>query len=268
MSKGRFGMSKAKKAEKEARKLKSREWKRKRTEGDDVSDLNVRHRAYYSIQLPKLLGKPENYRKLVETFRKDLVLTFRLADTAPKFVRHASVHFLDHLESYIGKKGKEYMWEHRGSYGEGFMSRLFTGEDFAWKGGVANRVVSENKGLAILQTFLTREVNLGHIVRQEFVSMLPARFCDVKKGDVVLDMCAAPGNKTQQLLELTGTEGCVVGNDADVKRIDIIRRRLVPQPQLVLTRALAEDLCQLDIHPGIPQGTPSGDITRGEGLCE
>lgn len=61
----------------------------------------------------------------------------------------------------------------------------------------------------------------GHIGRQEAVSMLPPMFLDVQKDDIVLDMCAAPGSKTLQILEkvsLSEGNGIVVANDADSKR--------------------------------------------------
>lgn len=61
----------------------------------------------------------------------------------------------------------------------------------------------------------------GHIGRQEAVSMLPPMFLDVQKDDIVLDMCAAPGSKTLQILEKLQKQdghGIVVANDADSKR--------------------------------------------------
>ena len=60
----------------------------------------------------------------------------------------------------------------------------------------------------------------GHIGRQEAVSMLPPMFLDVQKDDIVLDMCAAPGSKTLQILEKVHRSegnGIVVANDADSK---------------------------------------------------
>ena len=61
----------------------------------------------------------------------------------------------------------------------------------------------------------------GHIGRQEAVSMLPPMFLDVDPNDIVLDMCAAPGSKTLQILERVHRSeggGIVVANDADSKR--------------------------------------------------
>ena len=61
----------------------------------------------------------------------------------------------------------------------------------------------------------------GHIGRQEAVSMLPPMFLDVHPDSIVLDMCAAPGSKTLQILEKVHRSegnGIVIANDADSKR--------------------------------------------------
>jgi 16S rRNA C967 or C1407 C5-methylase (RsmB/RsmF family) len=41
----------------------------------------------------------------------------------------------------------------------------------------------------------------GNISRQEAVSMIPPLFMDIKPHHKILDMCAAPGSKTAQLIE-------------------------------------------------------------------
>ena len=43
---------------------------------------------------------------------------------------------------------------------------------------------------------------MGNISRQEVVSMIPPLLMDVKPGMTVLDMCAAPGSKAAQLIEM------------------------------------------------------------------
>lgn len=43
---------------------------------------------------------------------------------------------------------------------------------------------------------------MGNISRQEAVSMVPPLFMDIKPHHTVLDMCAAPGSKTAQLIEM------------------------------------------------------------------
>jgi len=68
--------------------------------------------------------------------------------------------------------------------------------------------------------FLVQETTLGNICRQEAVSMIPPILLDVQSHHRVLDMCAAPGSKTNQLIEFLHTgcgdadpQGVVIAND-------------------------------------------------------
>ncbi|CAI9620003.1 unnamed protein product [Staurois parvus] len=65
----------------------------------------------------------------------------------------------------------------------------------------------------------------GNISRQEAVSMIPPVLLDVQPHHKILDMCAAPGSKTKQLIEMLHAdmdvpfpEGFVIANDVDNKR--------------------------------------------------
>lgn len=52
------------------------------------------------------------------------------------------------------------------------------------------------------QNFLVAETDVGNITRQEVVSMIPPLLMDIKPGMTVLDLCAAPGSKSAQLIEM------------------------------------------------------------------
>ena len=52
------------------------------------------------------------------------------------------------------------------------------------------------------QRFLVSETGVGNISRQEQVSMIPPLVLDVRPEHTVLDLCAAPGSKSAQLIEL------------------------------------------------------------------
>lgn len=49
--------------------------------------------------------------------------------------------------------------------------------------------------------FIVTETETGRLFRQEKVSMIPVTLLNPKPGEKVLDMCAAPGSKTIQILE-------------------------------------------------------------------
>ncbi|PHJ16214.1 trna (cytosine -c)-methyltransferase [Cystoisospora suis] len=57
------------------------------------------------------------------------------------------------------------------------------------------------KPLLNFHRFLVAQSEAATIMRQEVVSMIPALFLDIKPDSFVLDLCAAPGSKTSQLLD-------------------------------------------------------------------
>ena len=82
--------------------------------------------------------------------------------------------------------------------------------------------------------------------------MIPAFFLDIEPSHVVLDMCAAPGSKTFQLLEmLHGSlgdntsipKGFVIANDVDMKRCNLLthQTKRVNSPGLLVTNHEAQN---------------------------
>lgn len=87
-------------------------------------------------------------------------------------------------------------------------SNIFTLKPLEWYGGQAawqlsipRGVLREHSDLARLHVWLVQQTTAGTITRQEAVSMLPPLLLDVKRGMRCLDVCAAPGSKTSQLIE-------------------------------------------------------------------
>lgn len=88
---------------------------------------------------------------------------------------------------------------------------------------------------------LLKRENDNGILRQELVSMIPVSLIDLSPSDVVLDMCAAPGNKSVQILELmyekalqTGSlpSGLLVANEILQSRADKLINFLQSQPAI------------------------------------
>lgn len=70
---------------------------------------------------------------------------------------------------------------------------------------------------------------LGLLQIQEAVSMLPVKLLDPQPGERVLDLCAAPGNKTAEIAVAMQNTGTVVANDRNYQRMKAlgqIMRRL------------------------------------------
>ncbi|KAG7665799.1 NCL1 [[Candida] subhashii] len=98
-------------------------------------------------------------------------------------------------------------------------------DGLGWQLDVSKAVIRKQKEFAKTQRFLVVETQVGNISRQEAVSMIPPLLMDIKPHHYVLDMCAAPGSKTAQLVEALHSDdenklptGFVLANDSDYKR--------------------------------------------------
>lgn len=65
----------------------------------------------------------------------------------------------------------------------------------------------------------TREHALGYFYVQEAASMIPPIVLDPRPGELVLDMCAAPGSKTTQIGQYMENKGLLIANDFTGNRI-------------------------------------------------
>ncbi|KAJ6289101.1 hypothetical protein OIU76_024989 [Salix suchowensis] len=103
-------------------------------------------------------------------------------------------------------------------------------DNLAWHSNFSRMQLRKNQTLERFHEFLKLENEIGNITRQEAVSMVPPLFLDVCPDHFVLDMCAAPGSKTFQLLEIiyqstkpgSLPDGMVMANDLDVQRCNLL----------------------------------------------
>lgn len=114
-------------------------------------------------------------------------------------------------------------------------------DHLAYSMNTPKHVIRKFPPFAAFQKFLVSETSVGNISRQEIVSMIPPLLIDLTPGMTVLDMCAAPGSKAAQLLEMLH-----VGEEVR------IRKAMGDNP------ADGEDVADLDVD--------SGDDGRATGL--
>lgn len=135
-------------------------------------------------------------------------------------------------------------------------------EGLGWHLDVRKNVLRKSPEFKRFQQFLVHETEVGSISRQEAVSMLPPLFLDVRPEHLVLDMCAAPGSKTAQLIEAIHSPlttepdafdpmpmGIVVANDSDTKRTHMLvhQAQRLPSPNLCVTNVDASNMANIQV---------------------
>ncbi|KAL1891230.1 tRNA (cytosine-5-)-methyltransferase ncl1 [Ceratocystis pirilliformis] len=117
-------------------------------------------------------------------------------------------------------------------------------------------VVRRFPPFAAFQKFLVSETSVGNISRQEIVSMIPPLLIDLKPGMSVLDLCAAPGSKSAQLLELVHA-----GEEARIKKV--LRQHATEDGLALGTETEEEANADLSADPS-DQGRATGLIVAND----
>lgn len=104
-------------------------------------------------------------------------------------------------------------------------------DQLAWSMTTPKQVIRRFAPFASFQKFLVAETDVGNISRQEVVSMIPPLLIDVRPGMTVLDMCAAPGSKSAQLMELlhAGEEDAILQAAKQVEEGSAVPEPLGPE---------------------------------------
>ncbi|EEB07022.2 tRNA (cytosine-5-)-methyltransferase [Schizosaccharomyces japonicus yFS275] len=163
---------------------------------EEIVFENEKFESYYAVQnLFAHKESPEQeYKLLIEFMKKQLPTTFRISG----FRKHA-VELKKHFEKYYVPDLQNVTYEGQNIPPPQVLS--WYPDDLAYMIDARKETIRKSPPLKRLQRFLVCETEAGNISRQEAVSMLPPLFLDFEPHHVVLDMCAAPGSKTAQLIE-------------------------------------------------------------------
>jgi multisite-specific tRNA:(cytosine-C5)-methyltransferase len=191
----------------------------------------IRFEAFYKAQ--GFVAEGSDWDSFMEHLRSPLPACFRLNPNYP-FVDRLVEELHDLVDSAERAAAAEA--EVPSSGRKPTMSKLvWVPNGMAYQLGTDRRSIRRTAGLEALHQWMIRHTENGNITRQEAVSMVPPLALDVAPHHRCLDMCAAPGSKTSQLLEVvarswTGagsgdhgqadepSQGLVVANDADTDR--------------------------------------------------
>ncbi|EEC83759.1 hypothetical protein OsI_29649 [Oryza sativa Indica Group] len=181
---------------------------------------NPAFEEYYKEQR---IVREEEWDDFISVLRKPLPATFRI---------NASSQFFKDICSKLENDFKRYLEsEVSDEYGEDAIRPLpwYPG-NLAWHLNFSRKQLRKNQALESFHEFLKHESEVGNITRQEAVSMVPPLFLNIQPDHHVLDMCAAPGSKTFQLLEMIHQSkepgllprALVVANDVNAQRCDLL----------------------------------------------
>lgn len=187
----------------------------------DIVKENENFEKYYKLQK---ICPEEDWDSFLKSIRSDLPTTFRV--TGSRGEAQALLNIIRHefFENYInGAKDLIENEEKESNEFEKPICLSWYPDGLAWQLQLTRRDIRRSEHFFKLHNFLIAETNSGGISRQEAVSMIPPILLDVKPHHKVLDMCAAPGSKTAQLIEFLHAgegipSGFIVANDIDNNR--------------------------------------------------
>ncbi|KAM0749571.1 S-adenosyl-L-methionine-dependent methyltransferase [Meredithblackwellia eburnea MCA 4105] len=224
----------------------------------DVPDTNESFVAYYKKQA---IVPDEEWDTFIQKLHDPLPTTFRIT---------SSREIAQSLNEMIKKVFVPYLTgiEHEGVPLEAPAPIPWYPDGLAWQLNVPKSAIRKNEGFKKFQSFLVYETDAGNLSRQEAVSMIPPLLLDVQPHHNVLDMCAAPGSKSAQLLEALHTlprdktipPGLLIANDSDAKRCHLLVHQSlhrIPAAGMMVTN---HDASQM---PGMKIPINASDDTEG-----
>mmetsp|Transcript_23203 Transcript_23203/g.30241 ORF Transcript_23203/g.30241 Transcript_23203/m.30241 type:complete len:746 (-) Transcript_23203:98-2335(-) len=211
--------------------------------------------AYYKAQ--NIVNDEQDWNTMVETFMRPLPASLRINFDCP-----------------YGERLKQELLEFCATVKENGVGAVRTLDWFpdgrGFQLGLDRNSIrkSQDPSLRGLHKWLIHHTEGGMLTRQEAVSMIPPCVLQVEPHHLILDMCASPGSKTTQMLEViqnsaksSGTEprGMVIANDCDTQRAYMLAHQCkrINSPALVITTHLGQ------FFPNItPKGQSSGIFDR------
>ncbi|KAM0791035.1 hypothetical protein ACM66B_004331 [Microbotryomycetes sp. NB124-2] len=197
---------------------------------DRWADPELKSEKFESYYKAQNIVPQDEWEQLMAALREPLPTTFRITasrDIAPRLQQMIKDEFVPYLTGI----------EYEGVPLDAPKPLEWYPQGFAWSLKAPRQAIRKQEAFKRFQHFLVHEAEVGNISRQEAVSMIPPLMLDVQPEHYVLDMCAAPGSKSVQLLEAlqipagssssvhaaaTLPPGLLIANDSDAKRCHLL----------------------------------------------
>jgi len=199
----------------------------------DIVRENEAFVHYYKAQN---LVSDEDFDKMIKSLQSDLPASFRITgcrQLARRLRKIIEGQYFKEIAEFCEKGGQAVIPKCLDWYPDRMAYQL----------NVTRKDIRREEIYFRLHNFLISETETGNISRQETVSMIPPLVLDVKPEHKVLDMCAAPGSKTAQLIEALHSDegtlptGVLVANDADNARCYMLthQAKRLQSPCVIIT---------------------------------
>ncbi|XP_021962974.1 RNA cytosine-C(5)-methyltransferase NSUN2 isoform X2 [Folsomia candida] len=211
----------------------------------DIIRENANFEKYYRMQN---ICPDEEFDQMMAMCRQSLPASFRI--TGSRSEAKAMLHIVENcLIKDIIEVGKS---EDQQVEIKPFALPWYPGKT-AWQINLTRNDIRRNEAYARFHNFLVWETESGNTSRQEAVSMIPPLALKVEPHHKVLDMCASPGSKTAQIIEMLHAEdskppeGYVIANDMDNKRCYMLvhQGKRLQSPAFVVTNHDASQFPEL-----------------------
>ena len=237
--------------------------------------------SYKFVKCATAEEKEEERQRWKESLKVPLPAAFRIGNDVDSELRERLEHELD---QYVGEK-MEIELEPRGGKQKIDALGLKPEVKFVapvkkipfvphgYQLSVDRFTIRRTAKLQPFHDWLKVQTEAGFITRQETVSMIPPVVLDAKPQHMILDMAAAPGSKTSQLLEIVNIpshdgdlepKGCVVANDYDDKRAYMLVHQIkrINSPAVFITATDAR------FFPLFKDPSNTSDGTSSEGIFD
>ncbi|KAM3721147.1 tRNA (cytosine(34)-C(5))-methyltransferase [Dirofilaria immitis] len=182
----------------------------------EFDKTNENFLKYYKSQG---IVKDDEWDAFIAALKDDLPTSFRIrggSNEAQSLIELMKVRYFEPMKQ----------WED----GDTFMPKQLSWYPYAFQTPMSRATLRSRPLLKNFHNFLITEAELGNISRQEAVSMIPPLLLDIKPHHKVLDVCAAPGSKTMQIIEMMHCdekipEGLILANDVDNSRCYLLVRQ-------------------------------------------
>ncbi|XP_029665514.1 tRNA (cytosine(34)-C(5))-methyltransferase [Formica exsecta] len=243
MGKGRKNKPKKNFAEKRREKLKKKnEWNN--TPHRSYADIIRENKDFENYYKTQGIVPEDKWDAFISTMRTNLPVAFRITGSKAEAKVLLEIIKSDFFKEILNANLNDNKEDFNNDVKTILHSLPFYPEELAWQLQLTRKDIRRSEAYFRLHNFLIAETNNGSISRQEVVSMVPPLVLDVKPSHKVLDMCAAPGSKTAQLIEMIHAdegnippEGFVIANDLDNNRCYMLvhQAKRLNSPNILIT---------------------------------